>query len=373
PKWANPGTGREACPTSTPEAVVRSPNVVPLVRRLEPSRLGHVLLAGRFVEGDAQARLVRHGDVAVVDDGLFDAVHQVAPVGHVHGMILQHQEVLRGRRRVHRGQRPDGRVRAMQRHGNAVRLRHVADLFGFENAAGGQQIRVNDIHRVVPAQHLERLFQVDVLTGEDGEIHRVGDLLQQLRLLPGDHVLEPGEVVLGERLTQPDATVNAQAAEMIAGERNVHAHHVADHTDEIGHHGQAFFGDFGGHEHMFHGQAAVLSLNPLGARDRAGGPGQQVDPQVHFEPGESLFLAVLQALAEDLGIARFRSVAVDAYAVAELAAQHLVNGNVVRLAREVPQGHLHRAHAAALPRVTAELFDLAEHFVDVAGVLVEDP
>src|ERR1022692_2268721 len=65
----------------TPEAVVRPPDVVPLVRRLEPSRLGQVLLAGRFVEGDAQARLVRHGDVALVDDGLFDDVHQVAPIG----------------------------------------------------------------------------------------------------------------------------------------------------------------------------------------------------------------------------------------------------------------------------------------------------
>src|ERR1035441_9610223 len=48
-------------------------------------------------------------------------------------------------------------------------------------------------------------------------------------------------------------------------------------------------------------------------------------------------------LAEDRGIARFRGIAVDAYAVAKLAAQHLVDGNVVRLAGQVPQGHLDRA------------------------------
>src|ERR1039458_687408 len=79
----------------TPETVVGPPDIVPLVGRLEPSGLGQVLLAGRFVEGDAQAGLVRDGDVALVDDRLVDAVHQVAPIGHVHGVILQHQEVLR--------------------------------------------------------------------------------------------------------------------------------------------------------------------------------------------------------------------------------------------------------------------------------------
>src|ERR1017187_9796483 len=52
----------------TPETVVGPPDIVPLVGRLEPSGLGQVLLAGRFVEGDAQAGLVRDGDVALVDD-----------------------------------------------------------------------------------------------------------------------------------------------------------------------------------------------------------------------------------------------------------------------------------------------------------------
>ena len=37
--------------------------------------------------------------------------------------------------------------------------------------------------------------------------------------------------------------------------------------------------------------------------------------------------------------------------VAELAAEHLVDGDVVRLARQVPQRHLDAADAAALPRV----------------------
>ncbi len=124
---------------------------------------------------------------------------------------------------------------------------------------------------------------------------------------------------------------------------------------------------------MFHGETAVLLLNPFGPRDRSGRPRHQVDPQVHLHPSESLRLALLQTLAEHLGIARFGGVAIDSDLVAELAAEHLINRNVVGLAGEVPQCHFHTAHAAALARVTTELLDLAEQPVHVAGVLTENP
>ena len=42
------------------------------------------------------------------------------------------------------------------------------------------------------------------------------------------------------------------------------------------------------------------------------------------------------------------------------------------LAGQIHQRHLDAAHAAGLPRVAAELLDLAEDLVDVAGVLAED-
>src|ERR1035441_5130193 len=60
----------------TPEAVVGTADIVPLVGRLEPTRLGHVLFAGLFVEGNPQARLVGNGDVPLVDDG---PVYSVPP------------------------------------------------------------------------------------------------------------------------------------------------------------------------------------------------------------------------------------------------------------------------------------------------------
>src|ERR1017187_1702667 len=64
----------------TPKAIVRPADAVPLVGRFEPPGLGQMLLAGRFVERDAQARLVRNRDIALVDDRLVDTVHQVAPI-----------------------------------------------------------------------------------------------------------------------------------------------------------------------------------------------------------------------------------------------------------------------------------------------------
>ena len=98
---------------------------------------------------------------------------------------------------------------------------------------------------------------------------------------------------------------------------------------------------------------------------------EQVDAEVHLEPREPLFLARLQALAVDLGIVRLGGVGVAADLVAELAAEHLPHRYSVGLPGQVPQRHLDAAHASALPSVEAELFDLAENLVHVAGVLAE--
>src|ERR1035437_1658869 len=161
----------------TPQIVVR-PDVVPLVRRLEPALTrNHVLLAGRFVQRNAETRPVGQGDVTLVDDRFVDAVHQVAPERHIHGMVFQRQEVLRRGGDVHARQGADRGVGAVQGHGNAVFLSHVSDLLGFEDSAGGQDIGMDDIHRMVLAEHLEGLFQEDVLAREDRDIHGIGDLL----------------------------------------------------------------------------------------------------------------------------------------------------------------------------------------------------
>ena len=62
-------------------------------------------------------------------------------------------------------------------------------------------------------------------------------------------------------------------------------------------------------------------------------------------------------------------VAVAADAVAVLAAQHLVDRHVVGLARQIPERLFDRHHAAGLAADAAELLDLLENLLDIAGIL----
>src|SRR6516225_11817707 len=56
---------------------------------------------------------------------------------------------------------------------------------------------------------------------------------------------------------------------------------------------------------------------------------------------------------------------------AKFAAPHLVNRNVVNLAGDLPQGHFDSAHASRLPRLPAELPDLAEQAIHVDRVFAQ--
>jgi hypothetical protein len=59
---------------------------------------------------------------------------------------------------------------------------------------------MNDIHRVRPAQLDEVFLQINIFAREDGDVHRVGNLLQEVGALPRDHVFQPRHIVLRERL-----------------------------------------------------------------------------------------------------------------------------------------------------------------------------
>ena len=104
--------------------------------------------------------------------------------------------------------------------------------------------------------------------------------------------------------------------------------------------------------------------------------GQKTDAQVHLQQRVAALQALFQrkahrlALGTVFGHVRVR-VAVDAHLVPELAAEHVVHGDAIRLSRQVPEGDLDAAHAATLPAVEAELLDPAEDFVDVAGVFAQ--
>ncbi len=102
--------------------------------------------------------------------------------------------------------------------------------------------------------------------------------------------------------------------------------------------------------------------------------GDQVGAHIHLGPGKASSDAFLESLTHGARrvIALGVGVAIQPHAVAELAAQHLIDGHAVGLAGQIPQGHLDAADAASLPTVPAELLDAAEQAVHVARILSQD-
>ena len=78
--------------------------------------------------------------------GFLRSRDQIVPPGHVDGMILQDEEILRGGGAVDVGHAGDGRSGEVHGHGRAAFLGVVADALGFENAAGSGKVRVDHIH-----------------------------------------------------------------------------------------------------------------------------------------------------------------------------------------------------------------------------------
>ena len=83
-----------------------------------------------------------------------------------------------------------------------------------------------------------------------GHIDRVSDLLQQIGVLPRDHVFQPRHVVFLQRFAQPDAGVHADVAEVVRRQRHVHADDLAHLPDVVGHQGDTLLRQFDAGEHM---------------------------------------------------------------------------------------------------------------------------
>src|SRR4029078_9603016 len=99
---------------------------------------------------------------------------------------------------------------------------------------------------------------------------------------------------------------------------------------------------------------------------------EKVDAEVLLEERQAAIPARPQPQPLLLRVLGLRGVGVQTHAIAEPAAQHLPARHAPRLAGEVHHRHLDSAHAAALPRVPAELLDLPEDLVDVARVLAKE-
>ncbi len=116
---------------------------------------------------DAEAGLVRHRDETAAGDALVEADGDVVPPLDVDGMLLQRQEVLRGHRDMGRGHGGDRAFRHVDGHGDAVVLGGIADLLRLQDAAAGEQVRVNDGDPAAQERH-EALLEVDVLAVQIG-------------------------------------------------------------------------------------------------------------------------------------------------------------------------------------------------------------
>src|ERR1035438_10115862 len=346
--------------------------VVPLRGGLKIAGAGQQMLPDHLlVQSDAKAGLVRSLDESLVDDGLLDAFHHVLPPRHVQRVVFAGQEILRGGGAVNTRQGADGGAGIVHGHGYAQLHSRFADFVRLQDSAGSGNVRMDLADGVLLTQVDEVFFQVDILTGPDRRGAVIRDVLQHVGILPRNHIFHPGKVELLVSLPQPDDGVHAQVAEVIHGRRNLHADGLARGLHILGELLDALFGHLGGDEGV-----RQRSLLPRAhfrrLSHRAGNALHQVDAHVHLQPGEAhLLLAGFQALCEDVRVRRFVRVGVNSDAVAELAAQHLVDGHVVHFAGDIPEGLFDGYHATGLPAMEAELFDLLEEIGDVERVLIQ--
>ena len=173
------------------------------------------------------------------------------------------------------------------------------------------------------------------------------------------------------RARELDAAVDADVAEMVRGERDLHPDRLAELADPVGKPGDALVGD-GNPGERVHDPSAAAGVGPGRHRERARNVAQQVDPEILLQEGDAAVHPGFQHLALFLRRVPLRRVGVEADAIAELAAEHLPARHAPGLAGQIHHRHLDAAHAARLPRRRAELLDLPEDPVDVAGVLAED-
>src|SRR6266496_3026736 len=96
--------------------------------------------------------------------------------------------------------------------------------------------------------------------------------------------------------------------------------------------------------------------------------------EIHLEPGQAHhFFSLLHALRINFGIFRFGGVGIDANFVAKLAAAyHGIRRGVVNFSGDIPECHFNCAHSATLPRMPAELLDLAKKLIELQRVLAYD-
>ena len=99
-----------------------------------------------------------------------------------------------------------------------------------------------------------------------------------------------------------------------------------------------------------------------------------IHAQIHLEKSEAHVQPFFQGKAHIVTgmTALYVRIAVHANFIPEFAAQQLVQRHAIGFARQIPQGDLNAADAAALPGMPAELLNLAENLIYIAGIFAQN-
>ncbi len=258
----------------------------------------------------------------------------------------------------------------VQGHADPVFLGQIADSFGLQNAAAGGQIGVAHADGARVEQRLEAVVQVDVLAGATRCAQFAAQARPLLSELPGNHVLEPGEIEALQGVTKAQAILDPDVAEMIGRDGDFVARDVAHGGDVVGQDPDALVRQSDVGEGV-HDAAGVQ--HPARGGQGARHADQVVDADIHLEHREAARHALFEFVAHGFAGGFIGRVAIHPNGVAVLAARQHIRRHAIRLAGQIHERHLHRAYAAGLARMPAKLLDLAKDPFNVARVLACDP
>ena len=316
-------------------------------------------------------------------------------------MILGSQHIVHGSGGVDGGQAGNGAFRHVDSHGNTVLIGHVGDLLHLQSTAAGKNVGVDHRDSAALDQRLKAFFQVNILTGADGD----GGGIVQAHILvgvhPGDQILCPGQIVFLHAAAEADAAIRGYVTEMVHSQRHLIANDLTHLTHIFFQHIQAVLGDLNAGVRMGGGNdlVALLVLDHIcrygaalgvedvgsvllhvinkaqGGADRAGLIQQKTDAKVHLQEGEAHVHPLLQGQTHGvtaLILAVHIGVTIDTDLVPVLTAQHLVQGDAPGLAGQIPQSDLNAADAAALTGGATELLDFVHEPVNITGILPQN-
>src|SRR5262249_25972948 len=116
----------------------------------------------------------------------------------------------------------------------------------------------------------------------------------------------------------------------------------------------------------------VTSLDHLWRRnDRSWDAFEQANPYIHLEEFEAALHAFLEQIAHLRTIRHGGGIDIATHAVTELPPRQHIAGNAIGLARQIHQRHFDATNATGLTTMMAELLNLAEDLIDIAGVFTD--